>query len=208
VVSAINLNSLILFLFLGSAITSTAQSYHDKLTEISDSFTQELRSKGIDTILVYKDYCEGCVYLSKVEDNCENQAPPVNIFWLDNGQTFMVEKNACHSYGVIKTNNNFFWKYYFEHAESIKTESIKMPQYIDEQGKLLTVSRNHTQNQEIDIITGDLIVSKNLDDFYFTKLLDSGKNKNLHYRYNKETHLKKLQLMLASVVKKERRKHF
>ena len=186
--------------------TVVGQNSAEHLDTIVKNYINELNSTGIDTVCIYKDYCVGCIYFSKKkEDKCDADGfyVPTYIFWLDKGQTFMTLKDNCFDYSTLKIDNDSIWQFFSAKRDIIKKEEIKMPQYIEiKNGKEETYSSSvdHSRHQDIQMIIGqNIIIDKDLDDYYFSKEIEE--QKNINYEYNINSCLKKFQLLISNTIK-------
>jgi hypothetical protein len=171
---------------------------------------KELNKKGVDTFCIYQDYCVGCVYTWKTkEDKCWFTGLFIStyIVWLDKGETFMTKKDNCFDYSTIKISNDSIWKFFFKNHAAIVRDEIKIPQHIEvKNGKkeIYSSSIDHSRHQDIRVIVRqDTLIDKDLDDYYFSKMIGFGEDKNINYEHNINTSLKEFQLVVARTIKSE-----
>ena len=191
----------------GLASGTKGQTSNDYLDTLVNEYVSELRSKSIDTICIYEDYCVGCLYMwKKSEDKCDFKGlfVPTYIFWTDKGQTYMTKKDNCFNYSVIKVPNDSIWTYFFENRDTIRTNELKVPQYFEmKNGKqeLFSSSVNHSTHQGIKIIVEqNTIIDKDLDDYYLSEEVGFAEHENINYEYNLNSHLKKFQLLIHRTI--------
>jgi hypothetical protein len=194
-------------LIIASFSDVKGQTSTENLDTLVKRYITVLNAKGVDTLFIYEDYCVGCVYTSKIdEDKCnfEGIFIPTYIFWMDKGQTFMTKKDNCFDYSIIKVPNNSIWQFFFANLVTLEREEIKIPQYIEiKNGKKETYSSfvDHSWRQGITVLIGqDTIIKKHLDDYYFIREIGSEQHKNINYSYNINSSLKKLQLIISRTI--------
>lgn len=204
---------LLLILFLaGFFNTASAQLSDPALELLVKNYTIQLNKNGIDTICIYQEYCNGCLFHSAEEQVICSQNIlflPTYILWVDKGNTFMTRKDACFDYSVVKISNPSFWTFYFANKQTIKKEVLKKPQYTQQdKGKATIVSLDveHSVFFRITIKTAKDSVVKNINNFYFTEKLGPDEALNLNYHDNSKTLLKKLHDFLHHTVTGEERK--
>ncbi|MDQ2721676.1 MAG: hypothetical protein M3Z26_18250, partial [Bacteroidota bacterium] len=176
-------------------------------------YVGQLQKNGIDTVCIYQDYCVGCMYsFKKDEDKCDFNGwlfLPSYIIWLDKGVTFMTKKDNCFDYSTITLSNTNFWKFYFSNKDTINNQEIKMPEFVEikngkEQVYFSTI--DHSYHQTIKMFVGQNSIDKDLNDYYFSKEIGVRPDKNINYAYNINSPLKKLQVILGQTIKDETKK--
>jgi hypothetical protein len=199
---------IISIIFFHSSIQVNGQTSPEQLDTLVKTYVYKLKKQGIDTFCIYQDYCAGCVYTWKAEeDKCSLKGHlyvPTYIFWLESGQTFMTKKDNCFDFSTIKIDSAPFWSFFFANEETMIKEEIKMPQYIEmknEKEEIYTSSVAHSRHQGIKVILGqETTLYKDLDDYYFTKEIGFGQQKNINYEHNINTTLKEFQYLIANAI--------
>lgn len=165
------------------------------------------------TLFVFiKSICIGCLFYTKKGDsicNPKKTFDPTYIIWLDKGVTFMTKKDACFDYSVTAMSNTSFWKYYFDNKNAIKGEKLKNPQYTEIiQGKETTHSLeiDHSVHYNIEIKIGKDSITKDINEFYFTKEVGIHQGTNINYEYNMSSFTKKLQQLIIESISQQMKK--
>jgi hypothetical protein len=198
------LTGLIFLVFISRV---SAQNSSEHLDTVVRTFIKSLNSKGIDTVLIYQDYCVGCVHSFKPgEDICVFKGffIPTYILWLDNGQTYMTKKDNCFDYSIISIRTDSVWRFLFSNKKSLDTEEIKIPQYIvitNGKEKIYSTFIDHSAHEGIALTVGiDTIINRDLDEYYFSELIASGDQKNINYSHNMNSSLKRFQLVISETI--------
>ena len=204
-----NTKSIFLILFLIFSISAFGQLTQPQLDSLVKKYTQNLRKSGVDTLCVYEEYCIGCLFYSNENKNmCLEKISflPTYIFWKQHGKTFMTKKDACFEYSVKNISNDVFWYYYLKNRDKIKKEELKAPQYkeiINGKEKIHSIDVDHSVYFRIMLNMGKDSVTKDINNFYFTKELGVNGEKNINYDYNMLTLLNNLHLVLQKTIKAE-----
>jgi hypothetical protein len=198
----------ILFILIASFKIASGQTASEYLDTLVNNYVIELKTKNIDTICIYQDYCVGCLYTwKKDEDKCNFTGLfiPTYIFWADKGQTFMTKRDNCFDYSVIKVSNDSIWTFFFTNQDTIRKEEIKIPQYIEiKNGKeeVYSSTIDHSYHQAIKVIVRqDILIDKDIDNYYLTKEVGFRGQKNINYDYNINSYLKHVQLLIDRTIK-------
>lgn len=158
---------------------------------------QELKSEGIDTIIVYyKTYChvstkedknQGC--LNNLHDNS-----PKTIYWVKNGVYFRQIIN-CKKNNCIEKYNSKFLKTVLKNIDIIKNTEIKPVQYHNSdknKGFSMTARISETTITKFEFEFGNITFSKIINHFNLTtKRLDK-KHRNVNYKNNQKSILNKI----------------
>lgn len=198
----------LLFILFASTNVANGQTSSDFLDTLVNNYVTELRNKNIDTICIYQDYCVGCLYKwKKDEDKCNFSGlfVPTYIFWTDKGQTYMTKKDNCFDYSIINVPTDSIWTYFFENQDRIKNEELKIPQYVEmKNGKeeIYSSTIDHSRHQGLKLIVGqDTLIEKDLDDYDLTKEVGFNGQTNINYEYNINLQLKQFQLLIDRTIK-------
>lgn len=198
-----------IFILYASFNVVNGQTSTEHLDTLVNNYVNELKVKNIDTVCVYQDYCVGCMYRwKKDEDKCNFEGLFIStyIFWVDKGQTFMTKKDNCFDYSIIKITNDSIWTTFFKDQDKIKKEELKIPQYIElKNGKqeIYSSTIDHSRHQGLKVITGqDTLIDKDLDDYYLTKQVGFNGQANINYEYNINSRLKNFQLLIDRTIKR------
>jgi hypothetical protein len=200
-------NLAILSVLFFSFGTMSGQTSSEDVHALVKKYVRGLNAKGIDTVCIYEDFCIGCLYMwKKDEDKCNFKGLfiPTYIFWSDKGQSFMTRKDNCFDYSTVKIENDSLWHFFFTNRATIEKENIKMPQYVVvENGKenVYVSSIDHSTHQGIQILLReDTLINKDLDEYYFSKEIGHEGKININYDYNVNSRLKNFQLLIARTI--------
>lgn len=204
------------FIFLISfqllSIKSYAQLSQPQLEALVRGFTQNLSARGIDTICIYEEYCNGCYFYSdKDEHVCQEKVLflPTYIFWKEKGRTYMTKKDICFDYDSQKISDDSFWPFYLFNREKLKNEELKKPQYyemINGKKQVKTVDVENAIYFRISLYTGKDSMIKVINNFYFSRELGPNEEINLNHDYNHNTRLNQLHLIFQRIIKNEKEK--
>jgi len=205
--------TIVFILFVSFKFTS-AQTSNEYLDTLVNAYVNQLKTKNVDTICIYQDYCVGCIYSwKKNEDKCDFDGLfiPTYIFWTDKGQTYMTCKDNCFDYSSAKITNDSIWHFFFSNQNKLIKEEIKIPQYIKiKNGKeeVFSSTVDHSFHQAIKIIVGrNTIIDKDIDDYYLTKDIAFEGQKNINYDYNINSYIKKFQLLIDRTIRTATKKN-
>ena len=109
------------------SISVSAQLTQPQLDSLVITYTQNLHKKGIDTVIIYNEYCIGCLFHPATGSNlCAEKfsSLPTYIFWREKGKTFVTRKDICFDYTIQLIKADKFWNYYFNNRDKIKKEKI------------------------------------------------------------------------------------
>jgi hypothetical protein len=198
-----------LFILFTSFNVVKGQTSTEHLDILISNYVTDLKIKHIDTVCIYQDYCVGCLYMwKKDEDKCNFKGLFIStyIFWLYKGQTFMTKKDNCFDYSIIKIPHDSIWNTFFKNQDAIRKEELKIPQYVEiKYGKTEVYSStiDHSYHQGLKVIVGqNTIIDKDLDDYYFTKKVGFNGQENINYEYNVSSQLKNFQLLIDRTIKR------
>jgi hypothetical protein len=199
----------LLIILFASTNVANGQTSSDYLDTLVSDYVTDLKKKNIDTICVYEDYCIGCLYMWKEdEDKCNFSGlfVPTYIFWADKGKTYMTKKDNCFDYSIIQIPNDSIWTFFFENRDVIKKEDLKIPQYVEiKNGKqeIYSSTIDHSRHQGLKVIVRqDTLINKDLDDYYLTKQVGFNGQININYEYNINSQLKKFQILIDRIIKR------
>ena len=203
-------SKLIFFIFfLFFSVTAFGQLSQEQLDSLVKKYTQSLRAAGVDTICVYEEYCIGCLFYSDKDKNlCLEKISflPTYIFWKHKGKSYMTKKDACFDYSVQKISSEAFWYYYLTNRDKIKKEELKAPQYkeiINGKEKIHSIDIDHSIYFRISLNIGNDSMTKDINNFYFTKELGINGEQNINYDYNMLSALNNLHSVVQKTIKAE-----
>jgi hypothetical protein len=102
------LKQIILLYFLSRSLASNGQNTTtDHLDSLVAKCIVQLKSNGIDSILIFQDYWPGSEVV--IKDNKENRCHatiymPTYILWTKNGTSYLTKKDNCFDYSTIEIN--------------------------------------------------------------------------------------------------------
>lgn len=170
-----------------------------------NKFVNNLSATFVDTILIYKNECVGCPYAIIMEknDSCHviGKHHMTYIFWRKNGMDYVskISYYDCYNFDLAKYDSKSIWDLFFTNKTKIMKEEILPPTYIDK-GKKFRQSIDHYLYSQIKIIDIRDTISFELNDFYFTRMIDE-KYTNINYELNSTTFRKKLQIQIEKEIK-------
>ena len=118
----------------------------------------------------------------------------------------MTKKDPCFDYSVQQVSNDSCWYYYLANREKIKKEELKIPQYIEivnGKEKIHSLETDHSVYFRIILNMKNDSMTKEINNFFFTKELGVNGENNINYEYNTHTLLNSLHLILQRVTKEE-----
>ena len=172
-------------------------------TQKVDEKTNELKSKGVDSVLCYYVNCIGnTIRESDTPTKCYTDTIKY-LFWIYKNQSFAQKFDNCNIHQEVSINLSIF-NLICHNLAKIKSAKIKYPEY-DEiiKGKKVTLNvfRNHSCHSIFEINIKKELIQKDVDDFaLLTKYVD-GKHMNKNYSYNQNSILRKLNDLIKSEVK-------
>jgi hypothetical protein len=176
-----------------STITSTV----DKKVE---SRIQELRDKKTDTIICYYVDCIGSIYIIK-KDSCSTYRAKY-LLWANNGQYLIQRFDDCSDYKPLVLGSSFFriLNHYYNKIEHDKLEYPKYTIWIEGKKQTYYTMIDHSCHTIFEIVIGNKVLKKDLDEYALeTKYID-GKYLNLNYSRNKQSYLNKLKIIVEKKV--------
>ena len=204
-----NISKMAFFLIFHFPIFPKAQLTQPQLDSLISTFTTNLKKKKVDTILVYKQFCIGCLFQPVKDGNLclENFASlPTYVFWKEKGKTLATRKDICFDYSVQEIAHDSIWTYYLANQGKIRKEELKEPQYIETvNGKKLTrtVTVDHSIYFHLTIIMAGSSLIKEINSFYFSPFLGPDDTVNINYKYNTATALNNLHMIIQRIIKSE-----
>jgi len=180
-----------IFNLLGSSFSQTFENYVEKRK-------QELKSNGIDTIIIYfKDYCHVDLSDEHSQGCLENwyDSYPKLIFWVKDG-VFYKQKFDCNkTYCVEKLKHSRFLKTILKNINLIRESYIKPVEHSSYFGKT-SRRTNETNITKFDFTFGNTTFYKIINDYELeTKWFDK-KTKNNNYKINQKSILKRIKKLV------------
>ncbi len=178
----------IIFLLGCGSIVKGQLSQH-KVDSIVLHSVDFLKSKGIDTICVYKNYCIGCLYIRKKgEPICSSNQNyfPTYIIWRDKGVTYLTKKDACFDYSEVKTKGASIFQYYCDNEKEIKKFTLKPPEYkeiVNGEEIIHSEDVDHSLFNEIRFYLNGDSLTKTIKLFYLSQKAGPSAD-NLNYQFN------------------------
>lgn len=160
----------------------------------------KLKEKGVDTILVYHEYCIGCHIPSK---KVLEESSTIYLFYIKNGQTFITKKNPKKTYYNLKKIKVDFWKSIFENKQVFKDIVLKEPSYkliVNGKEDTVKVRTAHSEFTYLKLVLKSQIFEKTIDSFYFVK--EVNEHNNVNYQYNYSSYINTFQTGVKELVKK------
>ena len=169
--------------------TSKGQIHHSSIDSSTMNFVKELQFKNIDTICIYRDYCEGCgKFITYQEDSvtyfCFHDISTY-IFWLDQGKTFISKKDNCFDYSTIEIDSTSLWKIFFTYDNQIRKEKVKpfeFTVYKNRKKEVSGISVSSSRLLSFEIVVNTNITSMHFDEFDLEK--EHRNNLNINYSHN------------------------
>jgi hypothetical protein len=186
----------LLFIFLFIPYFSNGQ--HRDVSKNIITIGDSLKNIGIDTFIVYIEYCIGYEEDISVKDydNCESK-DQIFIFYKKNGSSFIQKKNECYIFKPINDSSVIF-DYLIKNLNTISKEKLLMYSYVSsETGKITYTYAEHSCYNELYISVNKKIKLLNVDLNNIKQYSSSDKELNLNYQYNINSKTYKLLLLIG-----------
>lgn len=186
----------LLFIFLFIPFFSNGQ--HRDVSKNIITIGDSLKNIGIDTFIVFKEYCIGYEEdISAIDyDYCESK-DQIFIFYKKNESSFIQKKNECFIFKPISDSSRVF-DYLIENFNAISKEKILMYSYVSEEnGKIMYTHAEHSCYNELYISINKKFKLLNVDLNNIEKYSDTDKKLNLNYQHNINSKTYKLLLLIG-----------
>ena len=182
------------FIILFSVVTITnsiGQMHHSRLDSSIVNFIKELQLKNIDTICIYRDYCEGCGKFIEFQEDSVNYLCfhdiSTYVFWYDHGRTFLTKKDNCFDYSTIEIDSTSLWKIFFTYKDQIKKEKIKPFRFIvykNKKKEIHGVDVTGSRHLSFEMVVNENITIMDFNEFYLKKEYEGIPNINYSHNWN------------------------
>lgn len=185
------------------------------LHNLVNAYVAELRSKGVDTVIVFEDYfTRGQAFTEGGKDWCDTKDVyvPTYILWKQNNKTYLGKKDNCFDYSTMEVNAAAIWRYYFSNQEVIrpeKTKPFQISSTVNGKLSITTITDDHTGHRNLKVIVGNDSTAKFFDTFQLEASTKNGNETlvNANYEHNTKLLSKRLVDMLGDfVVEQEKKK--
>lgn len=191
-----------------SLITATAS--FAQIRNLSKRIT-ELKASGVDTLIIYNSYCNGCYrpYDLSKRNICQSFDQQY-LVWLKDGRNYVQLFDECYTYNILNNSLNEFVNFIKLHISAIKSEEIKPIQYKTiYQGKevIATTEVDHSHLWVFDLYVGSETIRKTIDGYRLSEFTDSSflskgyTGYNINYTYNQNTYLNRVKNLIEQKVK-------
>ena len=177
----------------------------------------ELRESGVDTLVIYNSYCNGCYrpYDLTKRNICQSFDQQY-LVWLKDGRNYVQLFDECYTYNILNNSLNEFVTFIKLYLSAIKSEEIKLVQYKTiYQGKetIATTAVDHSHLWVFDFYIGSETIRKTIDGYRLSEYVDNTlsepkklattpiKELNINYTYNKNTYLNQMKDIIETRVK-------
>jgi hypothetical protein len=157
-----------------------------------------LKQSKIDTFLIYYLTCNGRM---PALDSCSYEEPQC-LFWIHNNNTYVQKFDYCknHSPLALDTVNPIL--FYLANKIKIDKEKIKPPTYFKSKKDKVSLVVDHDCFNEISFKIRNKSIFKTVSEYNLNfERFDNGR-KNINFKYNQGTKLKKLIDILNKSVSK------
>lgn len=182
------------FNFVGSVFSQTVDVDVEKRKE-------ELKSNGIDTIIVYYSYyCHFNVFNDNYQEcdkNWTNKTPKL-IFWVKNGVFYKQKYDYKKTYSIQTLKHSRFLQTILTNINLLSESEIKPVENKVQEGAFIsykeTIEVSETMITEFDFTFGKIKFNKIINHYFLkTKWLNKKKKKkNNNYKTNQKSILKKI----------------
>ena len=158
-------------------------------------FRDSLRSTGIDSLIIYSKECTGEPIF--VQDSCHWQEP-YYLMWKANNKFYLKKFEPCYRHKILELDSLQPYQFYFNNKKTIVAEEIKQFMYseIVKAGnnttkRNVTVQSTHDCFYKLSFSVGADIIEKKVTNFDLESE-DSYAKKNIYYKKNQQTKLKRM----------------
>lgn len=169
-----------------------------------------LRTVGIDTFIVFKNYFPGSYHCLTLDSDasedeilkafCE-KADAVYVLYKLKGQLFIQKRNECFFFKTISIDSSKAFTFFINDFDKIVNEKILTNSYIDKNGDTLYVSIDHSDMIDLYLSRGTTKKTLTLDWFDLQPTNDITENakgnNNINYEHNIKTNTKYLILLIT-----------
>jgi len=196
----------LLFILIFFPLSTIGQTISLDIEKIGDS----LRTVGIDTFIVYKNYFPGSHNFITVDRNatedemrkafCE-KADAVYVLYKQRGQTFIQKRNECYILKTVHFDTCEAFTFFLAHFDKIVNEKILTNSHVDKKGDTLQTFIDHSDMTDMYFSHGTTKKTITVDWFNLhptNDIMDDAKGKkNMNYNHNIKTKTKELILLIA-----------
>ncbi len=191
------------------------------LMDAVNNKVKALKEDGVDTIITYHPYCDGCILTGiSTSDTCFHNISEY-VIWKQKGESYVQFFDECYSY-LPKKGASGLIALISSNTTDILNETllpIEVEKIINGKLEKRTYIRHHTDHQNFVFHVNGSVTEKAIDkhilntqweDDFFLKPGDTkfslppGKILNINYDKNQKTYLKKLADLAEMEVEKEK----
>lgn len=200
---------IIFFVFISQISFGQSSTYlEDYIDSLNKVAVHNFSENNIDTVCIYQEYCIGCLrFTKKKKDRCDSDDIFISSYylWKKDNKTFITKKDNCFDYSTNEILNDSIWSYFFSNSDSLKRQDIKPAQVLimkDNNEIIQTLTVDHSYFTHISFyLNNDKIISKEIDEYFLEKQVDTYNKENINHLYNSTSKLNLYKLLIGRQIK-------